>query len=203
MMRGANNLAGRKLILIFETLIITLSLSSTGYGQHASKPVSKEQALQGVKVSAVNGWKEAVSNEGRLRILFPAEPTIVEDGDEVAGLRGFKLITPEKKWVLYFMDFKDRTAGDDTQLREAYRQGIESIVKRAGTKMLRQDDVRLNGRLGSEFVIESSGAVSYMRAFQIQRRLYTLSVDVKKTGGMNPTLPPDVQQFFDSFTFWE
>jgi hypothetical protein len=202
MVRDSYTLQIRNLGFLVALLQI-LSFSSSSCGQDVQKPVSKDQALKEVKISSVNGWKEVMSGQGRCRILFPGEPTIVENGDDVAGLQGFKLITPEKHWVSYWIDFKDRTAGDDTQLRNAYRQSVESITKRSGAKVLSQTDVRLNGRLGSEFIIDSARAVSYMRAFQIRQRLYTLSVDVQKTGEVSSAVPQDVREFFDSFTFWD
>ena len=190
-----------KLLYALKSLFILLLLFTVSCGQVARKLTSKDQALKGVKVSAVSGWKELVSDKGHFRILFPADPTVV-DGDPV-GLQGYKLISGEKNWFSYRYDYAEPKSDDEAQLRTAYRQSVEAITKRPGTKLLSQSDVKLNGWLGSEFVIESPSAISYMRAFQVHSRLFTLSVDVKKHGEVNPAIPQDVQQFFDSFTFWE
>jgi hypothetical protein len=191
-----------KPVYALRTLFTLLFFTSVSCGQVAREPVSKDQALRGVKVSNATGWKEAVSDRGHFRILFPGEPTVVEDG-EPAGLQGYKLITGEKNWVSYRYDYPEPKSDDETQIRGAYRRSVEAITQRRGAKLLRQSDVRLNGWLGAEFVIESPGAISYMRAFHVHGRLFTLSVDVKQAGEVNPAVPPDVQQFFDSFTFWD
>ena len=46
-------------------------------------------------------------------------------------------------------------------------------------------------------------AKSYMRAFQVGRRLYTLAVDDYVDLTESAAVPAGVQTFFDSFTFWE
>jgi hypothetical protein len=46
------------------------------------------------------------------------------------------------------------------------------------------------------------GAKSYLRTFQIGTRLYTLAVDVYGESGEADEMPPEVEQFLDSFTFW-
>jgi hypothetical protein len=203
MVSGASYLGGLRLNCNIKTLILVLSLCSSACGQVLQKPVSKEQALKGVKVSDISGWKEASSSLGRFRILFPGEPTLVENGDDVAGLQGFKLLTPEKNWFAYRYNYTESKSVDGSQLRAAYRQSVEAITRRPGTKLLSQNDVMLNGWLGTELVIESQNAVSYMRAFQTQHCIFTLSVDVKKTGEVKSVVPQDVQHFFDSFTYWE
>jgi hypothetical protein len=90
---------------------------------------------------------------------------------------------------------------DETGIREAYHKSAEDIARK-GSKLLRQQDVVLNGRLGTEFVFEGRGGVSFIRAFLIEQRMYTLEVDSKNVVDEDSTLTKDVQQFFNSFTFW-
>ena len=53
-----------------------------------------------------------------------------------------------------------------------------------------------------EIILVGRGAKSYLRTFQIGSRLYTLAVDVYGDSGEADEMPSEVQQFFDSFTFW-
>ena len=71
------------------------------------------------------------------------------------------------------------------------------------TFLLASQDVFLNGRLGVEFRVRGLSQTSYTRAFAFGRRLYTLSVSRKKTADPEGDTPQDVQQFFDSFAYWD
>ena len=42
-----------------------------------------------------------------------------------------------------------------------------------------------------------------MRAFLFGRRMYTLAVDRKTTATGDATVPVDVKQFYESFTYWD
>ena len=165
-------------------------------------PVHKDQALKDVKVLAVTGWHEVISDQGRYRILFPREPKIINIGNGPGARYGYQLIEGETNWFAQYQDFDQARTDDEKKLRDAYHKSAEALTKK-GAKLLRQSDVILNGRLGTEFVLEGQGNVSFIRSFQIYRRLYILEVDSKRAVNGDPTLPRDVQQFFDSFTFWE
>jgi hypothetical protein len=170
----------------------------------ACKPtqqVTKASARKDVKLPAVDNWKEAISEEGRFRILFPNNPHAREEG---SSLKGFSLVEPYTNWFAYFQDFAEPRKTDDDALRKAYLGSIESIVKNNQAQLLSQKDVRSNGRLGTECVIVNKASlVSYIRAFLYLRRMYTLEVDRKGEVVTDVTVPKDVQQFFDSFAYWD
>ncbi|HEV7860392.1 MAG TPA: hypothetical protein VGO91_17375 [Pyrinomonadaceae bacterium] len=197
MMKAHNPLNGRRLAFL-QLLLCGLCLGQINCGQTTPHPLDKTQALKDVKVSSVNGWKEMVLDKGRFRVLFPREP----ETEDNPAMHGYKLKSAETNWFAYYNDFEEPRTNDETKLRDAYHKSVEALTKK-GSKLLKQVDVRLNGRLGSEFVLEGPGTVSYMRAFMIGRRLYTLVVDSKRAVNGDATIPQDVQQFFDSFTFWD
>ena len=156
--------------------------------------------MSALKVTSAEGWKAAVSEEGRFRVLFP---TAFKGGTERnTDMKGFKCFEAGTNWFAYYNDFDQPRASDDSHLRVAYRGSVESLTK-GGSRLLSQKDVYLNGRLGTEFVLELPGRVSYMRAFLFLRRMYTLAVDRTRIANGDPTIPQDVQQFFDSFTYWD
>jgi len=188
-------------ISVLALLVVSVALtpSEVACAQKSSLPVNKDRAVQEVHVRSSPGWLEAVSDDGRFRILFPGKPTV---GGDVVSLKGFKLVEPERKWVAYYTDFEQPMPNDEAYLRNAYHRSVEAITK-DGKRLLAQRDVLLNTRLGSEFVIDGPNLVSYMRAFVAGRRMYTLSVDQKKADGAGTVIPADVQQFFDSFTYWD
>ena len=176
-----------------------LCLSQIACGQAVRPSVSKAQAMKDVKAPIIAGWHEAISDEGRFRILFPGQPRA---DAEVRSMKGFKFFAAEANWFAYYTDFDQPRASDDAHLRSAYNDSVEDITKN-GKQLLSQKDVFLNGRLGSEFIIEAPGTVSYMRAYLFGRRMYTLAVDRKRVANGDATIPNDVQQFFESFTYWD
>jgi hypothetical protein len=165
--------------------------------------IDKDQALKDVKVLAITGWQEVISDQGRFRILFPREPEIINIGNRPGAMYGYRLIDGETNWFAQYQDLGGEVPGGEKQLRNAYQKSVEAVIKKRGAKLLRQSDAVLNGRLGTEFITEVQGSVTYTRAFQIHSRLYTVEVDSKRAVNRDSTLPRDVQQFFDSFTFWE
>ncbi len=180
--------------------LCALCLVCAGCLKSRKSPVSKADALSSAKVSAVNGWKEVISEKGRFRIIFPSEPQAKTDESEPT--QGYYLVVPGAKWYALYNDFNETRTDDEAQLRDAYQKSVQDVTK-GGAKLLRQDDVYVNGRLGSEFVLEKEGVVSFMRAFVVGRRMYTLAVDSKNATSGNHNLPTDVKQFFDSFTYWD
>ena len=170
----------------------------------ACKPtqrVTKADARNNVKLAVVDNWKEAISEQGRFRILFPNTPRLRED---LSTLKGFSLVETSTSWTAYYLDYPEPRKSDDGTLHSAYAGSVESIVKRSQAQLLSQKDVRLNGRLGTECVIvNKAGLISYIRAFLYLRRMYMLEVDRKGEVVTEATVPKDVQQFFDSFAYWD
>ena len=170
----------------------------------ACKPtqqVTKANAQKGVKLAAVDNWKEAISEEGRFRILFPNSPRVRQDSPTQ---KGFSFVEPNTSWTASYLDYTEPRSTNDDFLRNAYVGSVASIVKNNQAQLLSQKDVRLNGRLGTECVIvNKQGMVSYIRAFLYVSRMYILEVDRKGEVVTEVTMPKDVQQFFDSFAYWD
>jgi hypothetical protein len=146
------------------------------------------------------GWQEAISEGGRFRIAFPGRPAATDS--EPGGLRGFKFYNGDGNWFALYADVTGEAADpDEAQLRGAYRASVASLTKR-GARLLSQSEVRVNGRLGMEFVLEQPSAKSYMRVFRAGQRIYTVAVDVT-AADVSGGVPPDVRRFLDSFTFWD
>lgn len=184
---------------VFAILSLFVAFGQICYAQHSTSPITQTQALREVKVKSFGGWKEAVSERGRFRILFPGTPRV---SDDVVTMTGFKFTArPGANWFAYFSDL-DITVTDHALLREKYRVGANAS-SHDGTKLLRQSDVYLNGKLGSELVLKGRGTMSYMRTFLVGSRIWVLSVDSFRNTNRGSTPPRDVQRFFDSFTFWE
>lgn len=178
-------------ILVFETNCVRLQRSS----------LTRQQAIRQVKVASIPDWQEAVSEDGRFRVLFPGS----FDGN-VEGRtseKGFKLIQADTNWFAYYVDYARPFPDDESYLRNAYKGSVNTIT-RNGKFLLGQRDVFLNHKLGSEFVVDGPGRVSYGRAFVDGRRMYILTVD-RKVGDaiVNASVPEDIKGFFDSFTYWD
>ena len=184
---------GRVLGLIFVSALIP------GYAQTSSSQITKTKALQNVRVSSVPGWFELVSDENKFRVLFPARPKIDND---VISMKGFKVANDSGKWAAFCSDLGRPAPDDEPALRNLYQQSIDSMTRNK-TYLLASGDVFLNGRLGIDFRIRGLSHTSYTRAFAVGRRLYILSVEQKKTANSEPETPPEVQQFFDSFAYWD
>lgn len=173
---------------------------STASGQGRNPTVTKAQAISGLKVSTYQDWPETVSETGRFRILFPGRPKL---DDNVVSVTGFRWIDGDLGWFAYYTDFAESRLSDDASLRTAYHDSVAAIAEHANARLLSQRDICLNGRLGIEFVIEAKTTVSYMRSFLFGSRMYILSVDRKGTVNGVPAIPADVQQFFESFAYWD
>ena len=117
-------------------------------------------------------------------------------------MKGFKLTNAAGKWAVFCSDLGKNAPDDESGMRSLYQRSMDSMTHNK-TYLLVSEDVFLNGRLGVEFRIRGLSQTSYTRAYAFGPRLYTLSVTRKKTANEEPDTPPDVQQFFDSFTYWE
>jgi len=174
-----------------------LSLEILTPAQETGSPITKEQALSQLREPA-RDWREVISDEGRFRITFPGG-TIAPDRD-VISMHGFKLVRETSNWSAMYSDLS-RSLDTDAQIRDAYHRSMLTVVKN-GAKLISQRDVVLNGRLGDEVIILGLQTKTFMRAFLVGKRLYSLSVDIKDGRDERNEIPKDVQQFFDSFTFW-
>lgn len=52
-------------------LALLCLLTTSGCAQARQQPVTKHQAVSALRLTSVEGGKEAVSEEGRFRVLFP------------------------------------------------------------------------------------------------------------------------------------
>jgi len=182
-------------------ILVAILVSAETNCLRREKIVAREQAIKQVKVSSLPDWQEAISEDGRFRVLFPGSfKRGVERG---TSEKGFKLIQPDTNWFAYYVDYDRPMPNDESYLRNAYK-GSVSAITRNGRFLLGQRDVFLNNRLGSEFVVDGPGRISYGRAFVAGRRMYILNVD-RKVGDaiVNASIPADIKQFFDSFTYWD
>jgi len=187
-------------LTVLSFVLSILFVNEAAYGQAVADPVNKTQALKNVKVSAIPGWKEVVSDQGRFRAIFPRAPEIGDQGTGDSAMRGLKVIDARVHWFVLYADL-DRLIIDEFQIRERYQQSLKGLVNR-GARVVKQTDVTLNGRLGLELILQDKSRVSFMRVFVVDRRVYTLDVDQKRSD-LPEKIPADVQEFFDSFTFWQ
>lgn len=169
------------------------------FAQQPAVPITKANAIKDVRVSSLPGWLEAVSNECNFRILFPGKPKI---DDDVVSMRGFKVTTSSGNWSASCADLGRSIPNDEAALRQLYQQSMDEMTRNK-TYVIASGDVFLNGRLGAEFRIRGLSRTSYTRAFVVGRRLYTISVSQKKAPQSGSENPSDVQQFFDSFAYWD
>jgi hypothetical protein len=167
--------------------------------QQPASPITKASALKNVRISSLPGWSETVSDECSFRILFPGKPKIDSDA---ASMKGFKLANSSGKWSASCADLGRTVPNDESALRQVYQQSMDAMTHNK-TYLIASGDVSLNGRLGIEFRIRGLSQTSYTQAFVFGRRLYTISVTRKKTAEVSADNPADVQQFFDSFAYWD
>lgn len=184
---------------VFTAALTVLILSPLVCGQKRV-PLAKSEAIRKAPVGAIPDWRETISDDGRFRILFPGPHQV--DNDVVTAV-GLKVIEPNTSWTVFYSDLGRLVPTNEAAFRKAYRVGLSGLTGE-GRTLLSQRDVYLNGRLGTEFVIEGAGLTSYMRAFVVGRRLYTLAAHRKEVDASNRgNIPTDVRRFFDSFAYWE
>ncbi len=183
---------------VILAILSVLCIAQVSCGQTPKPLLDKAQALRDVKVKSVYGGKEVVSDEGRFRIVFPDKS--VEIYDEVISLHGFQLRIGKTKWSMLYSDL-DYSINDNTQAREKYHRSVEAVTWN-GSKLIRQNDVVLNGKLGDEVIFSKEQSKTFIRSFIVNNRLYSVSVDIKDSADESSEIPKDIQQFFDSFTFW-
>lgn len=189
---------GKKSSRCLRTVVTLLAFVSLGSAVSAQSGLSKSEAMKAVPVVTIPNWKEFSSAEVKFRVLFPGEPEL---DDNVISMKAWRLSIGDTLWSVSFSDF-DSKDPDDEHLRGVYRSSLATTIHK-GERLLFQRDFRLNGRLGSEVAITSPIKTRYMRALMLSQRLYILSVERKKMAGTNIATPTDVQQFFDSFAYWE
>jgi len=180
-------------------LTIALSIASPRILAQATESlVSKDQALKAVRISSIPNWREAVSAEGKFRVLFPAEPAV---DDDVASVKGWKLVDSDSRWSALHTDLEVPPEVTDAQMRQTMLDRVHKTWEKG--RFLSEKDVMLNGRTGSEFVITEADKLTYIRTFWLRNGLYMLSVVRTAKAGADATIPADVQHFFDSFTYWD
>ena len=189
---------GRLGLILTVTLPLHLALTSVRT-QTSSSLITKASALKNVRVWSIPGWSEVISDGCKFRVLFPGPPKI---DDDVISIRGLRFSNSAGKWSASCSDLGRTVANDDAILRELYQKSMDSMTHNK-TYLLASSDVFLNQRLGVEFTIRGLSQVSYTRAFVSGRRLYTVSVARKNSAKTADDIPRDVQQFFDSFAYWD
>ncbi len=198
--RCFRRMSGRVLGLMLAVAAMPLnSAFGTVRAQTSSAPITRASALKNVRVLSIPGWVEALSEENNFRVLFPGAPQI---DDEVASVKGFKLSNSAGKWTASCAHLGQPVGNDEASLRKLYQQSMDAMTH-GKTYLLASGDVFLNGRLGVEFRIRGLSRISYTRAFVFGRRLYTISVTRKDPARAPHENPTDVQQFFDSFIYWD
>jgi hypothetical protein len=187
--------------LRFKYGIWFVSLLCVCLGCEQGRPgVDRVSALKDAKVKAIPGWKEVVSDQGRFRVIFPGEPKDGDQGAGVTSMHGLKMTDNNGHWFVLYVDL-DGGPKDEAEARQSYRRSVEELVRK-GSKVVSQRDVTINGVLGVELILRNQFNTSFMRAFVVNHRVYTLDVDWKDPVALN-SVPGDVQQFFESFTFWQ
>lgn len=189
---------GKKSSLCLQTVVALLALGLLGSAASAQSGLSRSEAIKAVSVVTIPNWKEFSSAEGKFRVLFPGEPKL---DDDVISMKAWRISIGDTHWSVNFSDF-DSKDPDDEHLRAVYKSSLGPTIHK-GERLLFQRDFRLNGRLGSEVAIASPIKTRYMRALLLSQRLYLLAVERKSAAGTNTAVPTDVQQFFDSFAYWE
>jgi hypothetical protein len=182
--------------LVFIVAFMFFSVPPACLGQDALS-ASKAQAISKVRVATLPGWRETLSCEGRFRVLFPCDP---ENNDDVISVKELMCTRDGLSWLVSYSELP--RAVQDSELKQRYHQANRAISGDEN-KLIAERDVFLNGRLGNETVIAKQSRVTYMRSFISRSRLYVISVDRKKHAGSTELIPRDVQNFFDSFVYWD
>jgi len=191
MARGVGLLILAAFVLMFD--------SAAAFTQNSAATIAKADALKSVRVSSLPGWFEFVSEASRFRILFPGAP---KSNNDVSTMKGFTIEDASGHWAAWCSDLGVTAPNNDSLLREKYQHAIAGMVH-GNNRLFVSGDVFLNGRLGAEVIIQRSSRVDYIRTFAFGRRLYTLTVTRKRTNHVGSDVPEDVQQFFDSFIYWD
>ena len=183
---------------VFTAALTVLIFSPLVCGQKRAL-LSKSEAIRKAPVGAIPDWRETISDKGRFRILFPGPAQV--DNNVVSAV-GLRVSEPNTSWNVFYSDLDRIVPNNEAAFRKAYRAGLSGLGE--GRTLLSQRDVYLNGRLGTEFVIEGAALTSYMRVFVVGRRLYTLAAHRRQVDASNKAnIPTDVRHFFDSFAYWE
>ena len=186
----------RKSVLLL--IVLSLALFAPAHpAQEKSQSISKVAALE--SVSTVPGWREVISDEGRFRVLFPGEPKI---NDDVATVKSLEFIWARGKWVQTCSNVSSGRP-DNESVRNRLRDAFSYTLKKR-SRLIAERDVTLNGRVGLEaVVVYEAGKITYLRAFVNRDRMYTVSVQLSEPPNSKGSLPAEVNQFFESFVYWD
>lgn len=177
-------------------LAVALWPSVPALGQDALP--TRDQAMKRVGVIAISGWQEFIPAEGRLRILFPGRPKLVDD---VRSVHDYRIKLDDTEWRALYSDL-DAPMKDEAELRTTLDRASNAMV-RPGTTIRSRTEIRINAQLGLDMILEVPQGTLFLRAVQAGQRSYIVSA--LRAPGRNTctSYPVDVQQFFDTFTFWQ
>jgi hypothetical protein len=198
--RGTNKMFLKRLpgIKHLGLALIAVTLLSPMLGHAQGTIPAREQAMERVGVVSISGWREFIPTDGRFRLLLPGLPEFVDD---VRSVYDYRLKTDDTEWRVLYSDL-DVPMKDEAELRTTLDRAIGAMA-RPGTTIRSRTEIRINYQLGDDLILESPKGILFMRTIQAGVRTYIVSALRPPGKSRCSSVPADVQQFFDSFTFWQ
>ena len=148
-------------------------------------------------------WKEFVSQKSKFAINFPATPkeseTKTVDGNGNRYL--FSVSLPQPFLSVQVSDLPKTSAPmEDPALSLFYvyaRNGSLNGLK--GSKLISENDIRLNGLLGREYRIANDDSFLIRRVFINNDRLYQVTISVPKALEKDKEIEKAAAKLFNSF----
>src|SRR2546423_1089940 len=175
-------------------LALTLALPALLFppalqAQNDQSDITKREVLKKFWAPKDRALREIISDDGRLRVVFPGKPEI---DDDVISVKGFRLRALGARWVVSYSDLPRSVTGEE--LRERYHEANQATA-RSG-QLVSERDVFLNDRVGSEVVIRKQDELTRMRSFISGKRLFVIAVIEKETDNAPSQIDDDIKQFF-------
>ena len=154
-------------------------------------------------------WKELVSQTGRFRATFPFVPEIsVNEQTTSAGklLRHSYIASPTGSEIAFgviYADILNPPKSDEASLKARYDYIRDGFVTKAKYELIREREIRVNGKLGRELIMKSEDGITHYQTFIVGIRSYQVLVAIDETLKENTEIKAKINKFLDSFQLIE
>jgi hypothetical protein len=184
-------------------LLLVALLCSNVIAQERPAPAKDDNA---------SDWKEFSSAEGEFKVSLPGTPKvdITTVGTPVGPLKSHFFVLETDKF-LYYVAYVDLPAGPETP--EENKEALDASRDRAlaNHRLIREDDITLDGIVGRELLVDRNGLIMKGRFFYAKQRLYHVILTARpnvvfRDGKPSPNAKDRTElfentsaKFFDSF----
>jgi len=151
-------------------------------------------------------WREFVSEAGRFKAIFPAEPDTIKSQAGLNGTIRKTQITaafPQIAFMLIYADFPGTPAMNDEALRNDYDVVQNGTASVTSSKLISKRDIWLSGKLGREITLKTGAQIVKYRLHLIGDRQYQVITSFDAVLENDKQTQINVDRFLQSFQLIE